>query len=43
MKRRRCPACEFEWDSETVVGKGVYTVCPGCGAPVPGDSMGTEK
>ena len=43
MKRRKCPMCNFEWDSNTVFGKDQTTPCPKCGEPVPGDSLAPKK
>jgi len=37
--RRLCPMCTYAWESRTWYRKGDETVCPKCGAPVPGDSL----
>lgn len=42
MILRKCPTCEYEWRSETGARKGHTTICPKCGAEVPGDSKGGE-
>jgi len=37
---RYCPACGYEWTSDTIYGPGDVTMCPKCRGEVPGELRG---